>query len=203
MIKKWVVYFDLGSDPTGVDHELLRGAHLRIVGGQKQHHGGDVLGEVGRVARVDPHDDGLVAACRGTGAQPRGERDARLGLACRHDRVLQVERERVRFARPVPVAEGFAVRDQVMRDMAGEMEAAGRNAMTAKGFELESLRIARLMKDDRDKNFVAKNAAGTTVNRWITTGFLAASATTNETAFMTYKVVRSAGMLVFDNQARV
>jgi len=64
-------------------------------------------------------------------------------------------------------------------------------------------RIARLMKDDRDKNFVAKNSDGATVNRWTTTGFLAASATTNETAFCTYKVVRSAGMLVFDNQARV
>jgi formate dehydrogenase major subunit len=64
-------------------------------------------------------------------------------------------------------------------------------------------RIARLMKDDRDKNFIAKNADGTTVNRWISTGFLAASATTNETAWATYKVVRSAGMLVFDNQARV
>ncbi len=64
-------------------------------------------------------------------------------------------------------------------------------------------RIARLMKDDRDTNFIAKNNDGVTVNRWITTGFLAASATTNETAFATYKVVRSAGMLVFDNQARV
>ncbi len=64
-------------------------------------------------------------------------------------------------------------------------------------------RIARLMKDDRDQNFIAKNNDGTTVNRWVTTGFLAASATTNETAFITYKAVRSAGMLVFDNQARV
>src|SRR5262249_42371315 len=64
-------------------------------------------------------------------------------------------------------------------------------------------RIARLMKADRDKNFVATNPDGVTVNRWLTTGFLAASATTNETAFLTYKVVRSAGMLVFDNQARV
>lgn len=64
-------------------------------------------------------------------------------------------------------------------------------------------RIARLLKDDRDQNFVAKNNDGTTVNRWITTGVLAASATTNETAFATYKVVRSTGMLVFDNQARV
>ena len=64
-------------------------------------------------------------------------------------------------------------------------------------------RIARLMKDDRDQNFIAKNAAGVTVNRWLSTGFLAASATTNETAWATYKVVRSGGMLVFDNQARV
>ncbi len=64
-------------------------------------------------------------------------------------------------------------------------------------------RIVRLMKDDRDANFVEKNNDGVTVNRWTTTGFLAASATTNETAFATYKVVRSAGMLVFDNQARV
>jgi formate dehydrogenase major subunit len=64
-------------------------------------------------------------------------------------------------------------------------------------------RIARLMKEDRDANFIAKNNDGTTVNRWVTTGFLAASATTNETAWCTYKVVRSTGMLVFDNQARV
>lgn len=64
-------------------------------------------------------------------------------------------------------------------------------------------KIARVLKDDRDKNFIAKNNDGVTVNRWVTTGFLAASATTNETAWCTYKVVRSAGMLVFDNQARV
>ena len=64
-------------------------------------------------------------------------------------------------------------------------------------------RVARLMKDDRDKNFIAKNNDGVAVNRWTTTGFLAASATTNETAFLTYKVVRGAGMVAFDNQARV
>jgi formate dehydrogenase major subunit len=64
-------------------------------------------------------------------------------------------------------------------------------------------RIARHMKDDRDKNFVTKNKDGLTVNRWITVGFLAASATTNETAYLTYKVVRGLGVLPFDNQARV
>ncbi len=64
-------------------------------------------------------------------------------------------------------------------------------------------RIARLVKDDRDANFIAKNAVGVTVNRWVSTGFLAASATTNETAFLTYKVVRCTGIVAFDNQARV
>ena len=64
-------------------------------------------------------------------------------------------------------------------------------------------KIARHMKDDRDKNFIAKNAAGVAVNRWTTVGFLGASATTNETAYATYKVVRSAGIVAFDNQARV
>jgi formate dehydrogenase major subunit len=64
-------------------------------------------------------------------------------------------------------------------------------------------RIVRLMKDDRDKNFVAQTPEGVTVNRWLTTGILAASATTNETAFITYKTIRSTGILAFDNQARV
>jgi len=64
-------------------------------------------------------------------------------------------------------------------------------------------RIARLMKDDRDKNFIAKNDAGTTVNRWTSVGMLAASASSSETSYLTWKVVRSLGMVVFDNQARV
>ena len=64
-------------------------------------------------------------------------------------------------------------------------------------------RIARLMKADRDANFIEKNAAGVTVNRWLTTGFLAASASSNEAGHLTHKVVRSLGMLSFDNQARV
>lgn len=63
--------------------------------------------------------------------------------------------------------------------------------------------IARLMKADRDANFVARNAAGQTVNRWLTTGMLAASASSNETGYITQKVARSLGLLAFDNQARV
>lgn len=64
-------------------------------------------------------------------------------------------------------------------------------------------RIATLMKEDRDANFIEKNADGATVNRWLSTGFLAASASSNESGYITHKVVRSTGMIAFDNQARV
>ncbi len=64
-------------------------------------------------------------------------------------------------------------------------------------------RIARLMKDDRDKSFVARNAAGVPVNRWLGCGFLAASASSNETGYVTNKVIRALGMTALDNQARV
>ena len=59
------------------------------------------------------------------------------------------------------------------------------------------------MKKDRDANFIAKNEQGETVNRWLSTGFLAASAASNEAGYLTHKIVRSLGILAFDNQARV
>jgi len=64
-------------------------------------------------------------------------------------------------------------------------------------------RVAKLMKQDRDANFVAKTPDGLTVNRWITTAMLAASASSNEVGYLTHKVMRSLGVLAFDNQARV
>src|SRR5690606_34287016 len=64
-------------------------------------------------------------------------------------------------------------------------------------------RIARLMKDDRDANFEQRTADGKVVNRWLTTGMLAASASSNEVGYITHKVIRSFGVLAFDNQARV
>ena len=48
-----------------------------------------------------------------------------------------------------------------------------------------------------------KTADGKTVNRWLTTGMLAASASSNEVGYLTHKVIRSLGILSFDNQARV
>ncbi len=84
-----------------------------------------------------------------------------------------------------------------------EYRAAGSNEWKRISWDDAFTRVARLMKDDRDKNFIARNADGATVNRWITTGFLAASAASSETGYITHKVVRSLGALAFDNQARV
>lgn len=64
-------------------------------------------------------------------------------------------------------------------------------------------RIAKLMKDDRDRNFIARNDRGQTVNRWSNVGFLAASASSNEAGYITHKVLRSLGIVTLDNQARV
>lgn len=64
-------------------------------------------------------------------------------------------------------------------------------------------RLVKLMKADRDANFIPTNADGKTVNRWTSTGMLCASASSNETGYLTHKAMRSMGMLVFDNQARV
>ncbi|WP_392565983.1 formate dehydrogenase-N subunit alpha [Utexia brackfieldae] len=64
-------------------------------------------------------------------------------------------------------------------------------------------RIARLMKEDRDKNFVEKNKQGNTVNRWTTTGWLVTSAASNETGWLAFKIARALGMLSLETQARV
>ena len=64
-------------------------------------------------------------------------------------------------------------------------------------------RIAKLMKEDRDTNFVETTEDGKKVNRWLTTGMLAASAGSNEVGYLTHKTARCMGMLAFDNQARV
>ncbi|MES2362022.1 MAG: DUF1501 domain-containing protein [Pseudomonadota bacterium] len=71
------------------------------------------------------------------------------------------------------VNEGFTVRDEVMQDMKNEMDAANRNAVSAKGFELEARRIARLMKDRYSTGFVDVGGWDTHVNQGGANGYLA------------------------------
>lgn len=64
-------------------------------------------------------------------------------------------------------------------------------------------RIAALMKQDRDANFQQRNEKGQSVNRWLTMGFLASSAASNESGYITHKVLRSLGIVALDTQARI
>lgn len=86
------------------------------------------------------------------------------------------------------VAESFDVRDEAARQVAmpaaaaasgsapamvGEMEAANRNAINARGFELEARRIARLMRERYALGFVDVGGWDTHVGQGAATGYLA------------------------------
>ena len=72
-----------------------------------------------------------------------------------------------------PVQQGFTVRNEVMREMATEMDAASRNSISAKGFELEARRIGKLMKDSYNLCFVDVGGWDTHVGQGAATGYLA------------------------------
>ncbi len=84
-----------------------------------------------------------------------------------------------------------------------EYRAPGSNEWKRLSWDDALTRITKLLKEDRDANFVEKTEDGLTVNRWLTTGMLAASASSNEAGYVTHKVARSWGLLALDNQARV
>jgi len=74
------------------------------------------------------------------------------GLDPRQSRIIAGMYQGSALARPV--VEGFDVRDEVIKEMSAEMDAANRNAITANGFELEARRIAKLMKDKFSIGFI-------------------------------------------------
>ena len=71
------------------------------------------------------------------------------------------------------VSEGFQVRDQVYQSISMEMQEANRGAVSAKGFELSTRRIARLMKTDYSLGFVDVGGWDTHVGQGAAKGYLA------------------------------
>ena len=71
------------------------------------------------------------------------------------------------------VSEGLDTQRQVAMEMAAEMQEASRNAITAKGFDLEATRIARLMRDEVRVGFVDVGGWDTHVGQGGATGALA------------------------------
>jgi uncharacterized protein (DUF1501 family) len=71
------------------------------------------------------------------------------------------------------VTEGFEIRAQVAQEMAAEMDSASRNAVSAKGFELEAVRIAKLMRDRYSLGFLDVGGWDTHVGEGGAEGYLA------------------------------
>ncbi len=64
-------------------------------------------------------------------------------------------------------------------------------------------RIAELIKKERDKNFIAKNAKGETVNRWESMSLMGSSNVLSEECWSTAQFARGLGLTYIDHQARV
>lgn len=71
------------------------------------------------------------------------------------------------------VSDGFGVRDEIMRELAAEMDSASRNAASSKGFEQEARRIARLLQDKYSIGFVDIGGWDTHVGQGAASGYLA------------------------------
>lgn len=84
-----------------------------------------------------------------------------------------------------------------------QVREAGSNEWKRISWDEALTRVAKLMKADRDANFIKTNAAGVTVNRWNSTGFLMSSAASNESGYLSVKVARGLGMVALDTQARI
>src|SRR5512139_2760029 len=84
-----------------------------------------------------------------------------------------------------------------------EVREPGTNQWKRISWDEAFTRVAKLMKEDRDANFIEQNDKGVTVNRWNTTGLLVSSASANESGYLTVKMARALGMVALDTQARI
>ncbi|HYX65028.1 MAG TPA: DUF1501 domain-containing protein, partial [Burkholderiales bacterium] len=71
------------------------------------------------------------------------------------------------------VSEGFATREQVMRELGDEMQAASRNAVNPRGFQAQARRIGKLMRADYRVGLVDVGGWDTHVGEGGAAGYLA------------------------------
>ena len=93
--------------------------------------------------------------------------------------------------------------DSVNRCTTPEVREPGSSEWKKIGWDEAITRIAKRMKEDRDANFVEKNAAGLTVNRWPTTAWLSSPSFSNESSYLAVKTGRAMGMMAIDMPARL
>jgi formate dehydrogenase major subunit len=81
--------------------------------------------------------------------------------------------------------------------------APGSDKWEEKDWDWMMERIARKIKETRDRDFIEKNAAGQVVNRVDSIFHLGSSQVTNEEAAVLHQMIRAFGIVHFDHQARV
>ena len=96
---------------------------------------------------------------------------AKPSIDARQSAIIAAMYENTRLAKQV--SDGFSIRDDVTRALSSEMDMASRNAVSAKGFELEARRIAKLMKDKHNIGFVDVGGWDTHVGQGGASGYLA------------------------------
>jgi len=81
--------------------------------------------------------------------------------------------------------------------------APGATKWVEKDWDWMMERIARRIKDQRDKDFMPKNASGAVVNRLESVFHLGSSQVSNEEAAVLHQMIRAFGIVHFDHQARI
>ncbi|WP_447743366.1 DUF1501 domain-containing protein [Variovorax boronicumulans] len=157
---------ELGVAPDNARRDYRSGFLNRLAG---------VLG-AGPLADVSPiaFTDQLPIVLRGDDAKAANMAlagVARQALDARQSQIIASMYRNTALAQPV--AEGFQVRDEVVRAMQAEMDAASRNAMSPKGFEQVARRMALLMRERFDIGFVDVGGWDTHVGQGAAKGYLA------------------------------
>lgn len=136
--------------------------------------------------------------------------------------VIHTSGERVKNARPTVVhiegdpdspvnrgtlcSKGISLKEFVVNDrrLTKPMyREPGASEWTEISWEQAIERIARRIKDTRDRDFVEKDRQGRTVNRWDTVGLIGGCTDTNEINFLLGKFRFGLGILPYENQARL
>ena len=136
--------------------------------------------------------------------------------------VIHTSGEHVRNARPTVVhiegdpdspvnrgtlcSKGISLKEFVVNDRRltrPRYRAAGSSEWTDISWDDAIAKIARKIKDTRDKDFAATDAQGRTVNRWDSAGLIGGCTDTNEINFLLSKFRFGLGILPYENQARL
>jgi uncharacterized protein (DUF1501 family) len=176
--KKQVAFVPFaGTDDTSRSHfETQDTIELgQPVGGSRDYRSGFMNRMAGALAGADAisFTSQLPLTFRGTGKPVPNialNFTGKPGVAGRNAELIQAMYQGQDLA--PAVAQGFQVQSDVYQAISGEMQAANRNAVTPKGFELSAQRIGILMRDKYNLGFVDVGGWDTHVNQGGADGYL-------------------------------